>query len=270
MAFAATELDGAPAVTLQTADGARIAVLLRGGQLLQWRGADGVERLYCSPQSPLAGAAAVRGGVPVIFPQFGTLGNIGRHGFARTAQWRLISHTDTALELGFDHMAVHRPEWPHDCVCRLRFTLSENALELRFSVRNTGATALQFTAALHTYFALPAAQSAVLGLLPDGAEWPLAGYQDRMIHGAPTQWRIQSPAGVLHAETEGFADLVVWNPGENHGLADLPADGHQHFACVEPANLTPVTLEAGLEWVGRQLYRYSVASTRQFATQIRG
>ena len=286
MSFAAIDLAGAPALTLENADGARITVLLRGGQLIAWRGADGVERLYCSPLSPLAGPAAVRGGVPVIFPQFGVLGPIGRHGFARTAAWRYIGHAlaDTVsdpasvrgcdaglphehgkdnevgatstLEVGLDHLGASTPEWPHDCACRLTFTLAKSSLELRFSVRNTGSTPLQFTAALHSYWALPAAASAVRGLLPDGADWPLAGYQDRMLHGVPKQLTVHTPNHILHSETEGFADLVVWNPGANHGLADLPAEGFQDFACVEPANLTPVTLAPGAQWVGRQTVRY--------------
>ena len=42
---------------------------------LMWqRAADGVERLYLSPQTSRDGSTAIRGGVPVCFPQFNMRG----------------------------------------------------------------------------------------------------------------------------------------------------------------------------------------------------
>lgn len=57
--------------------------------------------LSCEPHySPLDGSAAVRGGVPIVFPVFGPpdqhadnqgLERVPRHGIARTSLWRQIS-----------------------------------------------------------------------------------------------------------------------------------------------------------------------------------
>jgi glucose-6-phosphate 1-epimerase len=252
MSFEPIVCDGAPAFRLTTTDGASIVVLQRGAHLISWCDAAGNERLYCSPISPLVGPAAVRGGVPVIFPQFGTLGVVGRHGFARTAEWKCVGHGPHSIEMALVHTAQEHAAWPHDCECRLLFTLGTNALEMAFSVRNTGASALSFTAALHTYWALASEDSYIDGLHTDGSRWPLAGFQDEMIFDAPASLQIQTPRGVLHTQTHGFRDLVVWNPGANHGLGDLPADGYRDYACVEAAQLTPVKLESGGIWRGSQ------------------
>ena len=54
---------------------------------------------------------------------------------------------------------------------------------------------------------------------------------------------------------EGLTDRVIWNPGPGHGLSDVPDGAQAGFVCLEAARLTPVTLEPGQTWVGRQLLR---------------
>ena len=61
--------DGQPAVHLRSPAGAQATVLLHGAHVVSWIPALGEEQLYLSPTSALGGTAAVRGGVPVIFPQ---------------------------------------------------------------------------------------------------------------------------------------------------------------------------------------------------------
>ena len=82
-----------PAVTIRAADGAQATVTLYGGHLVSWQTSDGQERLFCSRASSLDGSRAIRGGVPVIFPQFGARGTGMRHGFARVATWQLAKDT---------------------------------------------------------------------------------------------------------------------------------------------------------------------------------
>jgi len=56
-------------------------------------------------------------------------------------------------------------------------------------------------------------------------------------------------------QQQGFEDAVVWNPGAAKcaALADTPADGYQHFLCIEAAQIErPVQLAPGDSWVGRQ------------------
>ena len=78
-----SRFEGLDAVELRAPDGARATVLLHGGHVVSWVPAGADEQLYLSPKSSFAPGSAIRGGVPVIFPQFNTRGPLQRHGFAR-------------------------------------------------------------------------------------------------------------------------------------------------------------------------------------------
>ena len=84
---------GQPAFCLRNAVGDQVVVLQHGAQILSWMTADGVERLYCTSRLP-SEPKPVRGGVPVIFPQFNQRGpdfTLPRHGFARQLPWYRIA-----------------------------------------------------------------------------------------------------------------------------------------------------------------------------------
>ena len=73
------------------------------------------------------------------------------------------------------------------------------------------------------------------------------------IHKAPLT--LATAMGRMAISSEGFDDVVVWNPGpaQAAALADLPDADWQHFLCVEAAQIgRPVTLAPGQEWIARQ------------------
>lgn len=254
-------IERAPAVRLQSPAGDVATVLLRGAQLVSWVDAQGVERLYRSPASPLAGPQAVRGGVPVIFPQFSERGPLMRHGFARTRMWTLQA-TDASVPephvvLQMQHAAAESPLWPHDCTCTLTVSLLPQGLRIALAVHNTGSTALPFHAALHTYLEVgDVTQATLTGVLPQQAPLSLAQPIDHVFEAASGPFQLRSPAGALRLEHSAFPDVVVWNPGSHAVLADLPADGYKRFVCVEAAAVAqPVVLAPGARWVGTQALR---------------
>jgi glucose-6-phosphate 1-epimerase len=60
------------------------------------------------------------------------------------------------VELGLQDSEATRAEWPHAFALRLRVALSAaGALRMDLAVQNTGAEALSFTLALHTYLRVP-------------------------------------------------------------------------------------------------------------------
>ncbi len=78
------DFKGQSAIKLRTPDGAQAIVLLHGAQLVSWIPAGGKEQLYLSPQALYEAGKAVRGGVPVVFPQFEKRGpdrSLPRHGW---------------------------------------------------------------------------------------------------------------------------------------------------------------------------------------------
>jgi glucose-6-phosphate 1-epimerase len=258
-------LEGAPALQWYGPDGSCATVLLRGAQLLSWRAADGQELLYRSPASALDATTAVRGGVPVVFPQFGTHGPLPRHGFARQRRWQWLPQAPGdaphGVSLALNVAADEVPEWPFACCCTLHIELLPNQLKMRLGVDNTGPAPMRFTAALHGYWAVSNVSAAsVQGVLPGGAVMPVAGPIDRVL--SPSASMLQLDAGDYQLELQqtGFDQVVVWNPGSNAQLPDLPAHGHWNFVCIEPAVVDhPVCLEKGGSWWGDMLITYNRA-----------
>ncbi|KQQ87616.1 D-hexose-6-phosphate mutarotase [Massilia sp. Leaf139] len=248
-----------PALLLTAPDGAQASITLYGAHLISWRGADGRERLFCSAKSALDGSKAIRGGVPVIFPQFAERGAGMRHGFARVSTWRAIGQgvddgwAFATLALAPADLApAHAQAWPHGFELALRIAIRANELTMRFEVRNTGAEAFPFAAALHTYFLVDDIASVRI----DGVETEelaITGKFDRVYEGVAPRLAMVDGGVVLTLRQEGFADAVVWNPGAEDAaaLADMADEEYRRFVCIEPALLDAPALEPGQRWAGK-------------------
>ncbi|UGQ45563.1 D-hexose-6-phosphate mutarotase [Massilia endophytica] len=247
-----------PAVRIASADGAEATIALYGAHLVSWKSADGKERLFMSRQSPLDGSAAIRGGVPVIFPQFSTRGTGQRHGVARLSTWTLAAigsadNGDAWAEFALTEANVPpalAQGWPHKFALLLRFTLRGNAIEMRFNVRNTDTEDWDFACALHTYYAVKAFTESALEGLPDGRI--AFGPKLDNIYAAPPELTLHTGANGLRLQQQGFTEFVVWNPGAEGAaaLADMADEEWQQFVCIEPARVDKKALAAGAEWTG--------------------
>lgn len=266
---------GLDAVRLQLDDGSHATITLAGAHLVSWVTADGVERIYMSPNSAMEQGQAIRGGVPVIFPQFTTRGQSLRHGFARVSNWEVVPlGTDASrVTMGLRGSGAAW-NWPHDYACEMAFRLEPDGLSMQLTVHNTGAQAFHFTAALHTYLQVGALNSVELtGLQGCQYEDSMAGgvlktddaatlapkdALDRIYLQTPAALQLRSALGTLALQSQGFPDSVVWNPGPagSEALPDLESDAYIHFLCVEAALVVkPVELAAGATWTGSQTLR---------------
>lgn len=274
---------GQPAWRLCAPGGGEAVVLDAGAHCVSWRPDSQSERLFLSDRSAYGEGRAVRGGVPVIFPQFGTFGPGGRHGFARTLVWRRVTPGEPDGPgppdgPGTDRAAwelVSSPEthgrWPAAFRARLHVRLDGRSLRLDLAVRNTGQDALSFTAALHTYLAVDdITRAALVGLggagyrdqalgggsdVQEGDRLVVDGEVDRIYVDAPARLTLDAPGRVLRIEQGGFRDTVVWNPWREkcEALADMPPDGYRRMLCVEAAAIVePVRLDPDREWRGWQ------------------
>ena len=264
---------GLPCVRLRLDADNHLLVALHGGHVLSWV-ASGAEQLYLSPRSLLDGRAAIRGGVPVCFPQFNQRGPLPKHGFARNLPWVAGEVTAQAGGVQLTLTLVSSPAtlalWPHDFRLQLTLTLAPGRLALDVAVDNTGAAPLRFMLALHTYFRVAdIGQTRVDGL--DGcASWDslvdVHSHQHGAIHFTGEFDRVFSAAAaplqftdghrtVQVAQSASLGNTVVWNPGAAKcaTLADMPPDGYVQMLCIEAAQIdTPVTLAVGARWTGGQ------------------
>jgi glucose-6-phosphate 1-epimerase len=277
-AFAPTPgTGGLPKLALAAADGARAEVYLHGAHVTSWIPVgDAADRLFLSARSHFGPREAIRGGIPVCFPQFAAQGPLPNHGFARVSIWELVraGRTDTgaaqaALRLG--DSPVTRAQWPHPFALELTVTVTGRTLELRLAVTNAGTTAFEFTGALHTYLRVAdVRRAAVRGLqdaryrdkvlgtdgnLETAAALAFDREIDRVYYAAPEDLAVQEPGHGVSVRATGFPDTVVWNPGPQRGasLSDLEQDGYLRMLCVEAAvSRAPVALEPGARWQGTQ------------------
>lgn len=248
-------------------------MLLHGAQVVSWIPAAGTERLYLSSVSNYGGTATVRGGVPVIFPQFNQRGpdfNVPRHGFVRNRAWSLARCDADSVELRLVDDQETRQLWPHAFALTMTVHLAGNRLEVSLGVANTGSQSLVFTAALHTYLAVAdIAQTSVSGLegvrfldtvsQAEGTGLPaplrFENETDAIWFDLPSALHMDSPASALEVAMWGFNDAVIWNPWAQKcaALTDMPDDDFRRMLCIEAAAIgRPVTLAAGGSWLGSQ------------------
>jgi glucose-6-phosphate 1-epimerase len=264
--------NGEDAVTLVHPSGASARITHHGAHVVSWIDASGKERLYLSSRAQFGPGQAIRGGIPVIFPQFGT-GPLPKHGLLRTRRWSLIAHLGSSATFRITDDDQTRALWPYPFMAELTVELAE-MLTVSLRITNSGDSPFSFTAALHNYFAVDdVQQSAVHGLqglvyvdkmsagarcVEEASELRLHGETDRIYISGPRQVTITSAIGssstVIGAD--GFGDWVVWNPWQDGSasLADMDPEGYLEMLCVEAARISdPLVLDAGAVWCGTEV-----------------
>jgi len=264
--------------------GDTVLVALQGAHVLSWV-SQGRERLFLSPNNLWDGKSAIRGGVPVCFPQFNQRGTLPKHGFARNMVWQVddaaqgaeavvsgeAAHIAFTLSTNPDTLAI----WQQAFVAVLRVALTLGQLTLTLTVNNTEAqNELHFTGALHTYLAVDDIDLTELRGLGGRPEWDAVadvhGLADEALYfdgefDRVYSWGESAAANPLHLQdgtstlqieqSPSWANSVVWNPGETKcaALADMPAQGFARMLCVEAAQVfDPLSIPAGGQWVGWQ------------------
>ncbi|HUL56217.1 MAG TPA: D-hexose-6-phosphate mutarotase [Usitatibacter sp.] len=241
------EFRGLSAVELRAADGASAIVTLQGAHVVSWIPAGGAEQLFVSARSDFAPGRSIRGGIPVVFPQFSKRGPLPQHGFARTHPWRMAGEGLFALE---DDEAT-RALWPHAFAAEIAVTLGGARLDLELRVRNTGAAEFSFTAALHTYLRV----SDIARVRLEGLAAPSLVPIDQVFAEAPREVRLVDASRTVAIAQRGFHDSVVWNPGPEGSASrrDMEPGDYRIMLCVEAGAVeVPVVLAAGAEWAGGQ------------------
>lgn len=269
-----TEFHGQPAVALEAPDGARAVVLLHGAQVASWQPVGGGERLFLSERSRLGPDASVRGGIPVIFPQFSSRGALPRHGLARTREWNVArcetGDADALAVLQLVDSEETRRFWPHPFALELTVCVRGDRLDVELAANNTGGRAFEFTAALHTYLRVAEVETVRLdGLcgcryedagdgrtqVDENDTLCVAGEIDRVYFSVSGPISLNESGRRLRIDAVNFPDVVVWNPWQEKtaAMADLRPADFRRFLCVEAALIEhPAQLAAGEHWWGRQ------------------
>jgi len=115
-------------------------------------------RAAMDPNSFMDGVNPIRGGIPVVFPNFGGAPGFPNHGFARITNWTLASHEEAADKSSpsvakFTMAASNstRQMWPVEFELEYEVKLYANQLETALHVHNTHTEQIEFHSLLHNY-----------------------------------------------------------------------------------------------------------------------
>ncbi|TYI27079.1 hypothetical protein ES332_A05G154600v1 [Gossypium tomentosum] len=227
---------------------------------------------------------AIRGGIQICFPQFGTIDSLEQHGFARNRLWSVDPDpppfpANTSHRAFVDLILRHSEEevkiWPHRYECRLRIALGPGGdlmLTSRIRNTNTDGKSFTFTFAYHTYFSVTdISEVRVEGLetldyldnlknrerfTEQGDALTFESEVDKVYLSTPTKIAIldHDRKRTFVLRKDGLPDAVVWNPWDKKAkaMADFCDDEYKHMLCVTAACVEkPIILKPGEEWKGR-------------------
>ncbi|KAL9328751.1 hypothetical protein ACSQ67_003754 [Phaseolus vulgaris] len=269
--------NGIPQLILKNGD-ASATISLLGAQVLSWKTKATGELLFAIFDPP----RAVRGGIPICFPQFGNRGALEQHGFARNRIWTIekdpphLSGNFSAkvyIDLLLKPYKEDSKTWPHSFEFRLRISLTaDGILNLTSRIRNVGSKNFSFCIGYRTYLSV----SDVSEVRIEGLETEY--YLDNLLQ--KQQFTEQGGALTFESEVDriyinsnnmvavldhqkrrtfvirkdGLPDVVIWNPWDkkSKSIVDLGDEEYKQMLCVDGAAVeTPIPLKPGEEWKGR-------------------
>ncbi|KAF7548018.1 hypothetical protein G7046_g8829 [Stylonectria norvegica] len=255
--------------------GESVEVLLHGATVVSWKDAAGAEKLWVSETASLDGSAPVRGGIPIVFPVFGSApdheptSKLPQHGFARNSRWEFLgkstsegSSSSVKLDFGLSSSSLSEETqalWPYKFGLLYSVTLDRDSLNTTIVITNEGDVAFDFQTLLHTYFRVKDITSVEVSGLEDSPYLDKVANskeetQSSLVTFSGETDRIYTPAkGPKHPVviSEGGAErfrivrdnldqVVVWNPWVDKSAATKdfsPKDGWKNMVCVEPGSV---------------------------------
>ncbi|KAG5594719.1 hypothetical protein H5410_035951 [Solanum commersonii] len=264
-------VNGLEKVILREVRGSSAEVYLYGGQVTSWKNDLREELLFVSSKAIFKPPKAIRGGIPICFPQFANRGPLESHGFARNRFWSIDKDPPPFPASTSSRAFVDLILKPFEF--RLRVALSPAGdLMLTSRIRNTSTDGkpFAFTFAYHTYFSVSdISEVRVEGLetldylenkerfTEQGDAITFESEVDKIYLSTPTKIAIldHEKKRTFVIRKDGLPDAVVWNPWDKRAkaIADFGDEEYKHMLCVEAAAVEkPITLKPGEEWRGRQ------------------
>ena len=245
-------------------------IYLHGAHITHFQRKDEPPILFLSKLSQFNGGTPIRGGIPIIFPWFGSREGEAAHGFARIQTWELreVAQLPTGgvslrLSLPDSPSAALFPKFSADYSITIGKTLTTELTVANLSPHQD----FTFENCLHSYFAVGDISAiSVTGL--KGADYldkteNFARKTERAEHikisqetdrtyldtTAPVEIHDSNLRRRIRIEKSGSLSTVVWNPWVDKAeqMPDFGGDEFQKMICVESGNVAEnrVTLPAG-------------------------
>ncbi|RIA85433.1 galactose mutarotase-like domain-containing protein [Glomus cerebriforme] len=280
-------------VILKHALGSSAEVYFYGATLTSWKYHE-KELLFLSKKSFLNGTKAIRGGIPLVFPQFGKASDssvataaLPQHGFARISKFEWIgvsvdNESEVSVRFGLNDTQIPenvRKDWPKKFKLIFIVTLNDDTLRTNLIVKNEDKAPFDFQALLHTYYSVPdISKVSIEGFynvsyvdkvnnfitnVDNDQSIKIDQETDRIYANVPTE-TIKINLGdesneVFLLKRINLKDTVVWNPwiDKAKGMSDYDDDEYKQMVCVEPGNVSNyITLNPEESWEGGQIIQY--------------
>eukprot|EP00775_Hariotina_reticulata_P007154 gene7154-7369_t len=271
--------NGLEKLVLRSAQGNIAEIYLHGAHVVSWKDSTGKDIMFTSKEAVFKPPKAIRGGVPVCFPQFGQLGPLGQHGFARNTTFDLLDEDGSSATLQIlQSPGTEDPKYPHPFELRVKISLGDNTFTQTLTAANTGDSEMSFTAALHTYYTVSSIDEVTVEGL-EGVTYTdsLAGGREVKQQGpvvfdqevdriylatpdSPIKVIDNGSGATVEIHKVGFPDAVVWNPwiDKAKAMGDFGDEEYKEMLCIEPAvaGSGAFKLAPGALWTGMQKLVY--------------
>jgi len=233
-----------------------------------------------STKSHFDNKKAIRGGIPIVFPNFGPWSQGPQHGFARIQRWQVEQQpaTDASGDVTAVFLLIDNEEtralWDFKFELRYKVTLLDSGFTTSLQVTNSGQKAFDFTCLLHTYFQVDNIDNVrVTGLsgstyvdkVQDGAQdketrqqLSISDNVDSIYMDTQDEHRIcnvTDEGKALRLVKTNMPDTVVWNPwkAKAAAMSDMGDQDYKNMLCVEAGHVTSrITLPPGEVFTGQQ------------------
>jgi len=276
-----------------------VKVYLFGGNVVEYHDLNGKEILFLSSEAIFDGSTPLRGGIPIVFPQFDKPNpSIPKHGFARTSMWVLdsFSRDEGKIVLKLEDSVESREMWDFTFKLLYSITIGDNSLSCHLALHHPISVMCQVL--LHNYFLVGNVEEVgVKGLeeceyldkliefekfKDDNQKIIVRGEVDR-IYFPPLVRLNKDNEGVrvcLEEDGEMVVELtawtnqphnhlnpqmVIWNPwiDKSRGMADMGDEEYKHMICMEPGIVSEPFLLEGVEEEGEFVFSQKICSFYQ-------
>lgn len=232
-------------------------IALQGGQILEFYSkAQQRHLLWWSELNRYIAAKAIRGGIPLCFPWFGTHDtemDFPAHGFARNLIWQckdiVLDDLGHHITLQLKDSEQSRKYWNYAFNLQMIIHCGEH-LTLELILQNLDKQAFEFNFAWHSYFPADTQQAQISGLQGEHyidqldqnqikpqteAEIVFDAELDRIYPITAGQFVLQQNLQTKIYIKSTAQSAVIWNPWVEKAqrLTDVADDAWQDFVCIE-------------------------------------
>lgn len=238
-------------------DAAHAKIALQGAHIFEYAKKGGTNLLWLSELSAYEKGVAIRGGIPLCWPRFGSLdSSLQQHGFARTELFELVEIKEldklsTQITLRLSDTPETRKLWNHKFSLELKIIVSDT-LTVSITTKNLDEKEFMITQALHTYFKISNIENVTIkGLedkyyfdallderLKESQSITIAKEIDRIYEDTDDKIFLIDLNKKIRLQTIGSASTVVWNPwiDKCSRMSYMSKNGYKDFICIESAN----------------------------------